>query len=370
MTVTWGLDIAENVVVKAPGDASRAGLGVLAILIALAVGGCGGGDDKDRGPAPGPRWFGFNDNAVAQGLLTPAADARLAKRAGANASRITLDWRYIERRPGQYDFRFYDRLYAALTAQGLAPVWIPMFAPDWAHGPACAPGADCHAPPDRAHDRSYGELLARLARRYPRTAGIEVWNEPNYVSFWMPRPDPRRYAELLKAAYRAVKKAAPTMPVVSGGFGNKPVDPATGDVALGKFTRAVFRAGGGRYMDAIGFHPYPLGPDMRPVDRSFDEVRAIRRQYGFPDKPLWVTEIGVSTTGVPQLAVTPREQADEVARLYRQVAVMPDVNAFFLHTLVAPAGGAADIEAGYGIFESNLRPKPAFFALRRARLFG
>ena len=364
--------MAENVVVRAHVNATKAGLAVLvAGALLLATGGCGGEGEKTNGPAPGPRLFGFNDNSVEQGLLTPAADARLAKRAGANAARVTFDWRHVERTPGHYDFTFFDKLYRALTAQGLRPVWIPMFAPGWAHGPACPPEVlDCHTPPDRAHDRAYGELLTRIVRRYPRTAGIEVWNEPNYVSFWKPRPDPRRYVELLKVGYRAVKEASPSMPVISGGFGGKPVDPTTGDVSLGDFTRAVFRAGGGRYMDAIGFHPYPLGPDTRPVKRAFDEVRAIRRQYGFPDKPLWVTEIGVSTSGPPQLAVTPREQGAELARLYRQIAVMPDVDAFFVHALLVAPGADTYIEAGFGIFESNRQPKPAFFELRRARLAG
>jgi hypothetical protein len=340
----------------------------LALAAALVLAGCGGGSGDDA-PAPGPRLFGFNDNSVAQGLLTPAADARLAKRAGANSARVTMDWRYLERRPGEYDWSFYDKLYRAYVAVGLRPVWIPMFAPDWAAGKACPPGQDCHVPPDPAHDRAYAELLERVAERYPKSAGLEVWNEPNYVAFWT-QPDPRRYAQVLCAGYRAVKRAAPGMSVVSGGLGNKPVDPSSGDVSLKDFATGVFRAGGGRCLDAIGIHPYPLGPDVRPVKATLDDVRRLRRRFGFPDRPLWVTEIGVSTTGGAQLAVTPREQASELARLYRQVAVMPDVEAFFLHSLVVPPGPGSDPEAGYGIFEADLQPKPAFSELRRARLSG
>jgi hypothetical protein len=55
--------------------------------------------------------FGFNDNAVAFGQLTAAADATLAKSAGATVSRVTFDWRWAEPTQGNWKLSQYDAIY-------------------------------------------------------------------------------------------------------------------------------------------------------------------------------------------------------------------------------------------------------------------
>lgn len=339
------------------------------LAAALAATGCGANASLPP-VTTGPvhlRLFGFNDNSVAQGIASPDADAALARRAGANALRVTLDWRSVEKVPGYYDFRLYDGIYSALAARGVRPVWIALFAPAWAHPGACPPALQaCAAPPDPAHDVAWAAFIRAVVRRYPSSAGVEVWNEPNYVTFWYPRPDPARYVDLLATAYRAVHAEAPSIPVVSGGFGDKPVDPATGDVDLVAFTRAVFARGGGRYMDALGFHPYPLGADESYALQMITAVRAIRDAYGLHSLPLWATETGVSTSGSAPLAVTPSGQARELVDLYERIGAMEDVQALFFHTLLEPPFGAGDPETGYGIAHEDGTPKPAFTALRAA----
>lgn len=304
--------------------------------------------------------LGFNDNSVAQGLVSAARDAQLLAQLGANSVRVTLDWAAVETTPGHFDFTWADGVYKAMSARGISVLWIPMFAPSWAAAPGCTP-ANCHAPPTPGHDHDWSDFIARVVTRYPRSAGIEVWNEPNYQFFWMPSPDPVRYTQLLQEAYHAVKRVNRSMPVISGGFGNKPVTSGP-DMSLDAFTRAVFAHGGGAYMDAIGIHPYPLAADESPFLNAIADVRAIRKAYGFPDKPLWLTETGWTSIG--QNSISQSDQALELTDLVRRAESMKDVHALYLHTLL-DTPGSQDFEAGFGVLNPNGTPKPAGLALAK-----
>ena len=314
------------------------------------------------------RWIplvGFNDNSVAQGLVSASDDARLLSRAGANAVRVTLDWAVVERFPGMFDFTVPDRLYRAMSRRGIRIVWIPMFAPQWAAAAACPPEPQpCHLPPSPAHDGDWKELIARIAQRYPRSAGIEVWNEPNYVAFWQPRPDPARYVQLLAEAYAAAKHADPSIPVVAAGLGDSP-PAAPGDQPLVGYLSAMLADGAAAHADAVAVHPYPYAGDQSPFVMAMAQVEQLLKQYGRARMPIWITEVGVSTTG--PAAVTPNEQAHELSDLYRRAAAIGSVRAVFFHTLLDPVGTPDNPEAGYGILTSRGVPKPAAAAL--ARLF-
>jgi len=166
------------------------GAACLAALAAALAAGCGG-DDEPRRTGPPPA-FGFNDNSVRAGQATPEQSARLTRRAGGTVSRLTLDWRSVEPSPGVLDLRPYDRIYRALRRRGVKPLWIPMFAPRWAWDAGTSCSGDCRFPPSAAADAAWRRLLARIVRRYPESAGIEIWNEPNSILFWRPRPDAGR----------------------------------------------------------------------------------------------------------------------------------------------------------------------------------
>ena len=57
----------------------------------------------------------------------------------------------------------------------------------------------------------YAAFVKTVLQRYASVGvhAYEIWNEPNISAFWSPRPDPERYAHLLKLAYVAVKSADP-----------------------------------------------------------------------------------------------------------------------------------------------------------------
>ena len=330
------------------------GAATLAAVAAIAAG-CGGDDEDPRRTGPPPP-FGFNDNSVRAGQATAEESARLTRRAGGTISRLTLDWRSAEPTPGAFDFRPYDRIYRALRRRGVKPLWIPMFAPRWAWDSGTSCSGDCRFPPSAAADPAWRRLLARIARRYPESAGIEVWNEPNSILFWRPRPDVQRYLRLLASAHRAVKRADPRMPVITGGLANLESD-EDGNVGLDRFAEEMGEANVSRYSDALGLHASPSRDDelLEP---------ALEKILRAAELPVWVTEVGASTTGPEGRArFSEEEQALALVDSYRSFARRVDVGAILVHTLIEPPASAASPERGFGIVRPDLSPKPAYCAI-------
>jgi hypothetical protein len=308
----------------------------------------------------GPRVrTGFNNNAVADKVASPDQAAGLLASVNADVDRVQIRWAHIEPSPGDYRFATYDRIYSADLARGVKPLFILAFAPTWANGGVCLDTvSNCHAAPTRNHYDDFARTAAAIAARYPRAAGIEIWNEPNTPYFWRPGPDPAGYAALLAASYNAIKAVAPSMRVTGGAT-------ASGGLSWGKirdtdFLTAMYRSASGVKLDAISMHAYPdPGADV-----AANRVRAmmeVRDRLGDPSTPIWVTETGVSTTGTT--GVSESSQAATLVDLTKKLGAIPDVKMVLFHTLVEPPRGVSNPDTGFGIVRQGLKPKRAFCAL-------
>lgn len=325
-------------------------------------------------PEPPSQQFGFSDNTVQAGAASAGQVADLLKQGGSNVARVTFDWRVAEPFEDDYHLEVYDSIYREYLARGVRPIFTILFSPwwTWEESVSCDQWTqDCTYPPGRAHDGDWREIAALIAARYPRAAGIEIWNEPNLHWFWRPRPDVARYTELQKHAYAAIKSVSPTMPVVSAGLHNH-LRTDEDDVSMTDFANGIYQNGGKNSMDALNFHPYPWGHQQADFLESFAAIRKVRDSHGDGAKPLWVTEFGLSTTGDDPLNVfTAEQQASGLASDYRQIRAMRDVDVVTIHTLVEPKGWRSydplDREVGFGVVDRYLRPKAAFCALAAER---
>ena len=305
-------------------------------------------------------WFGFNDNAIRAGQLTAEQDALLTEGVGAGMHRLTFDWRYAEPERDRYVLEPYDRIYDAMLERGIRPLLILMFAPRWARDEFVFCPSDCRLPPARTELEEWREIAALLAARYPRAAGIEVWNEPNDRRFWHGEIDAGRYAELLGEAHRAVKQANPSMRVVTGGFANPS---SSNGVGLREFLSTVLESRPGRSFDALAFHIYPRGGALADLQPTLAIVRELRERFRPDTPPLWVTETGFTTTG--PAALGEEEQAAEIVGLYRALRGQADVQAVLVNSLVELPADRSLPQTGYGIVRPDLTKKPAYCALVR-----
>ena len=316
-------------------------------LLVVALLGCGGCSPDPSTRARLPFAVGFNESlaqthhprAAAAWQRLIALDARLHHDAGSTVLRTPLHWDATEPAPGRFDFSVPDALVAGYGAQGVRLLFVLDGVPRWA-GARLAP---------------WRRFVSAVAARYRgRVAGLDVFNEPNFDRAPIA---PGRYARLLCAAYAAVAHRAP---VGGGALASGP--------SLGPYLAAILRAGAGRCMDALSFHPYPSTPDVASprsdFQRDFAIVRTLRDRYA-PGLPLWVTETGWRAAARPQEPL----QAVVLVAILRAVADMPerDVRMLLFHTLVgdplAPGG------PGYGVVAlgagGSLQPRLAYRALAR-----
>jgi len=275
-------------------------------------------------PAPPktfPKEFGINSHLTWYDTAQATLDTERARTGGLESVRFDVQWDRLEpNAKGGWNTPYLtqvDEALSAVTSRGLRPLLVVIGTPAWARG-----GAGTRVtPPTKVED--YADTLAFLAQRYASKSGlaIEVWNEPNQVSFWNTPsgPDPLVYARMLKAAYARIKAVAPAVTVVGGSIAYN--DPF--------YLQSLYAFGGiaGSY-DAISLHPYAgaNAPDAtsdsyRSFKLAIEETIKTMGQYGASDKPIWITEMGWSTNNVSEsLRTTYLRRAVEMARAWPQVA--------------------------------------------------
>jgi hypothetical protein len=335
--------------------------GALAVAILLG----GGGGDNDPEPGPLELAVGFNNNAVTDGLATAEQSAQLVAAVGGEVDRVQISWAAIEPRPGEYDFSVYDEIYEADLRQGVRPLFIFAFAPPWAvaeDAPCDASLSNCHLPPAPEHYDAAARTAAGIAERYPKAAGIEIWNEPNSGYFWAPQADPVAYADLLAATSAAIEGVDPGMPVAGGSTAS---GEGPGKMLDVDFVRAVLEAGGGESMDALSAHAYIAPADASGVSAlaTIERIAAVQRELG-DAAPIWVTETGVSATGPG--APTEAEQAAALKQLAARFDTVEGVEMVLVHTLIRRPTAPEDPEGGFGVLGPDLAPTESYCALSEA----
>lgn len=225
-----------------------------------------------------------------------------------------------------------------------------------------------------ANPADYGDIVRFVVDHF-RAKGVhayEIWNEPNHEWFWPSGPSPAAYVPLLKAGYVAAKAADSGSTVLLGGLAKSDFE----------YLEGVYRAGGGRYFDAVAVHPYTYGVDpavswngVNPgedLDRisknAFPAIREIKKTmdaHGDGDKQVWITEFGFSTT-TGTGGVSEAQQAAYLERAYAYVDRLPWVHsAFWFAARNNPFAGDRDAyEDQFGLFAADWRLKPSYQALR------
>jgi polysaccharide biosynthesis protein PslG len=330
-------------------------------VLALGLSGCG--KSEPSGPS-----FGFNE-----AWPLHLDEVALSAAGGADTDRLVLAWNRVETHRGRFDWRGPDRAYRTMLAHGVRPLFVVTSAPCWAQSyiGVCLGAGPPSFSPGAAQIDDFADFVAGAARRYPRAEGLEIWNEPNLPKFWRPRPDPELYGRLLRAAADAVHASGSSVPVVSGGL--SPVARTNGGkIDYASFLRRMNAAGGIGAADAIGFHPYP--PHDQPiatdaavgdVDALVSRARGTLAGVGEAEKPIWVTETGVSTSG--PAAFTPAEQASVLGQIYDHLAATANVPVVIFHRFLDQPLGPRDWESGAGVVSTRAAPKPAYCALAQAR---
>jgi beta-xylosidase len=120
---------------------------------------------------------------------------------------------------------------------------------------------------------------------------VMIWNEPNNKSHWDFEIDPdwRQFSAMARLAAAAVKAENPALTRVLGG--TSPIDPS--------FMRLMQTLGVIDAVDAVAVHGVPLDWNHWQIQEwpaRIAEIRAV-----LPHRPVWVSEVGVSTFGAEEV---------------------------------------------------------------------
>jgi beta-xylosidase len=120
---------------------------------------------------------------------------------------------------------------------------------------------------------------------------VMLWNEPNNKSHWDFEIDRdwNVFAGMVKLAADAIRAENPRLTKVLGGI--SPIDPA--------FMRRMQGFGVVDKLDAVAVHGFPLDWNHWQINEWPDKLAEI--QAVVPDKPVWVSEVGVSTFGAEEV---------------------------------------------------------------------
>lgn len=328
----------------------------------------GGGAASAR-PVP-PRFLGV----VPQGELGEADFDRMQGVGG--TLRIPFYWYEIEPRPGVYDFAHLDAVVGEAADRGIAVLPFVYGSPRWATGSESVP-------PLRGRARAdWLGVLRRLVHRYgPRgefwrgrerrlpIRRWQIWNEPNFLLFWRPRPSPHDYAVLLEGSARALRAADPGATVIAAG-----VAPVEGGISPWSFLRRLYRQPGVRgAFDVLALHPY--APHVAWVATEIRFVRKLMAEAGDAHTPLQLTELGVASG-------SDRRDAFDLGR-HGQASYLRRVLALALRNrhrwrlsgldwFTWRDASGADPHCGFcqhsGLFDPSGEPKPAWTAFRTAAI--
>lgn len=364
---------------------------------ALALAGCGG--SFSGGASSSRPLIGLQDDRVTLATVNPAARIKRMAELGAKVVRVDLRWDAVAgARPVEapnpddpiYAWGRYDQIVVAARRHQVRLMFSIWGTPGWAADrsvPRSSRFAAYTARPRRAAD--YGAFAEAATRRYA-PAGVrlwEVWNEPNVPLYLRPQfvkeggrwvaASPEAYSNLLKAAYRGIKRADRSARVAGG------VTAPAGDadpqactfqpdcrVTPIAFLGGLAKAGNRPPMDVYSHHPYPITPPRASTFAGASYVdlynlggleRALNRTY-LRGRPLWLTEFGFATRQVPnyRLKVTPAQQARYLSDAVRRARANPRVRIFIWYFLQDNPQWAS------GLLEQGGTAKPAAQAFSRA----
>jgi len=119
---------------------------------------------------------------------------------------------------------------------------------------------------------------------------VMIWNEPNNLSHWDFELDAGwcTFGRLVQEASAAVSAERPALTRVMGGM--SPIDPG--------FVTTLKDCGALDAVDVVAVHGFPLDWNHWQIDEWPDKLEEIR---AVTDKPIWVSEVGVSTFGAEEV---------------------------------------------------------------------
>ena len=328
---------------------------VMAVVVTISVV-PGSARAMPKAPRAGYGFSMYGGNIVlSEGELTRELDA--VAKTGASWLRVIIDSFRVQENRGEFNWGYTDMVVNAARKHGLNVLMTISYSPTWAR----PEGSRWSAAPARAGD--FADFAAAVVDHYKGdVSSWEIWNEPNDQHYFTFDGDvPKRFADVLKETYPAIKRVQPDSTVVVGGLSRM------GEIPPPAFYRGLYDAGAKNSFDAVAMHPYVnlggLAADPHNGWSDVGRVRYIMAANGDSDKQIWMTELGAPTIAGSR-GVSEQEQAKQISDVLAASADTGYSGPAFIFTIRDAPGHADDPEYTYGaLLTADWRPKAAAQAL-------
>jgi len=316
-------------------------------------------------PVVSTPYLGAHSHAMWSNATPAERDSELdvLQSAGATSVRLDLGWASLQPSgPSSVNddvVRKVDDFMAAARQRGLKVIISYLGSPCWAS-----------TAPESARQNCSGQWWDRDVERYapadPRQyANSAAWIASRWAAdqgFWVGSAG--QYADLLAASYRAIKAAAPSVPVLAASLSG----------ADGSYLQMLYDAGIAGNFDGLAVHLYTRAQDPSlaatelarrwSIGSGLDWIRSVMNANGDGGKDIWVTELGWSTcANTAESCVDEATQADFLSRAISMLASQRDVKAIEVYR-VRDLGD--DLLGRYGLVDAGFNNKPAYGAVLEA----
>jgi hypothetical protein len=292
--------------------------------------------------------------------------------------RFPLSRTVVEQSDNQFNFSGVDDLVGDLAAAGIRPI------PNLSGGPGFGNVDGRVLPVGSAEDRAqWQEFLRVAAARYgpggqywtnpslfpaqhPGAQPMpvetwQVWNEQNGPKHAR-KPNPRKYAELVKISHSAITGAAPDATILLGGMFGEPK--GKGGIKAWTFLKRIYKSKGvKKAFDGVAIHPY--SPDVAGIVDQIKRIRGVLRKRD-RRASVWMTELGWGSSPQGRLGVGTNKQAKLLKKSFKLLLKRRGkwkIGGVMWYTWRDAAQGQAPCEwcVTAGLFGANgFDPKPAY----------
>ena len=324
---------------------------------------------------------------------TTERDLEKVRTLGFGWVRMLLPWAGIEKESkGAYNWAEADRAVQAASSAGFKIIARLDRPPQWARADRAISG-----PPDNYQD--YADFVSAFVSRYSsgspigRVDAIQVWNEPNLDREWGgSRPINAKsaadYVRLLSLAYKAAKKADPSVTVIAA---NLAPTGWIGPEALpdDQYLKAMFDSGLKGNYDVIGANANvqcpcvdaPLASVPRFTHPSFyfrrvEQLHHIMVANGDTDKQIWLVEFGWTTDPIHETyswyATDEQTKSELIVQAFKYAHEhwSPWIGVMTLWTVADPTWGPGDEQVWWAVTNPDGSTRPAYDRLLQARRGG
>jgi polysaccharide biosynthesis protein PslG len=196
----------------------------------------------------------------------------------------------------------------------------------------------------------------------------QVWNEPNF-KFFVYKPNPTEYAQMVKITSAAIKSSDPGAKVILAGLFAWPKGGRTKtgnhNWFASEFLEGVYRVRGiASKFDGVALHPYSTKYQL--LTPQIEEVREVMKKRHDAGTGIWITELGWSSsprTPGNSFAKGPAGQAAQLRGAFK--LLKKNQRRWRIQRLywfsIDDFGAACNFCDGSGLFGAGFMPKQSWF---------